>query len=233
MEKYIEVNDRRYYYRDGGTYTETGELVPEGEALVLHFRATGRTPLTTGEYTQLLKDVSFKNFDLFLDNLPEVEQRDQVRIAIESLKERIKFLSKTSLAGAERIKTKIAYEDRIEALEQRLQGNGEKDWRPLYRDLIKEYITDCSPDDWQYVMKFKRLPDGKERILWVNDDARCALFGKVFNFSFPQLNACFRNKKGRKFILSDIPKAYRKNPDGIPPQELRKYYGMLETHKKQ
>ncbi|HNW38243.1 MAG TPA: hypothetical protein PKJ75_05260, partial [Methanosarcina vacuolata] len=122
---------KNYYYKENQLYTEAGELVPEGEALVLHFRETGRTPLTTGEYTQLLKDVSFKNFDLFLDNLPEAEQRDQVRIAIESLKERIKFLSKTSLAGAERIKTKIAYEDQIEALELRLQGTTAKNWDSL------------------------------------------------------------------------------------------------------
>jgi hypothetical protein len=82
-------------------------------------------------------------------------------------------------------------------------------------------------------MKFKRLPDGKERILWVNDDARCALFGKVFNFSFPQLNTCFRNEKGRKFILSDIPKPYRETPEGNPNPELRKYYAMINKHKKQ
>lgn len=197
MEKYIEVNDRRYYYRDGGTYTETGELVPEGEALVLHFRATGRTPLTTGEYTQLLKDVSFKNFDLFLDNLPEAEQRDQVRIAIESLRERIKFLSKTSLAGAERIKTKIAYEDRIEALEQRLQGTKAKSWDGLRQSLNGEYIEEVSPADFNSVMN-DRLKRGKP-IVWRGKKSEALYFCRHFGFSLPEFNRCFRPEDDKPF----------------------------------
>ncbi|NLD63515.1 MAG: hypothetical protein GX646_06430 [Bacteroidales bacterium] len=203
MEKYIEVNDRRYYYRDGGTYTETGELVPEGEALVLHFQATGRTPLTTGEYTQLLKDVSFKNFDLFLDNLPEAEQRDQVRIAIESLKERIKFLSKTSLAGGERIKTKVAYEKQIEALELRLQGTTAKNWDSLRQSLIGEYIEEVSLSDFDHVMNHHHLPNKGKPITWIGTKADATRFYKKFQFKQAEFNKCFVHKDGKPFLTKN------------------------------
>jgi len=203
MEKYIEVNDRRYYYRDGGTYTETGELVPEGEALVLHFRATGRTPLTTGEYTQLLKDVSFKNFDLFLDNLPEAEQRDQVRIAIESLRERIKFLSKTSLAGGERIKTKVAYEKQIEALELRLQGTTAKNWDSLRQSLIGEYIEEVSLSDFNHVMNHHHLPNKGKPITWIGTKADAVRFYKKFQFKQAEFNKCFVHKDGKPFLTKN------------------------------
>lgn len=188
---------KNYYYKENQLYTEAGELVPEGEALVLHFRETGRTPLTTGEYTQLLKDISFKNFDLFLDNLPEAEQRDQVRIAIESLKERIKFLSKTSLAGAERIKTKIAYEDQIEALELRLQGTTAKNWDSLRQSLIGEYIEEVSPADFNNVMNdhHKR---GKP-IVWRGKKSEALYFCRHFGFSLPEFNRCFRPEDGKPF----------------------------------
>ena len=199
MEKYIEVNDRRYYYRDGGTYTETGELVPEGEALVLHFRATGRTPLTTGEYTQLLKDVSFKRFDLFLDNLPEAEQRDQVRIAIESLKDRIKFLSGTSLAGAERIKIKIAYEDRIDALEQRLQNTKAKSWDGLRQSLIGKYIEAVSLSDFNHVMNHHHLPNKGKPITWIGSKVDGIRFCKHFKFKQADFNKCFVHIDGNPF----------------------------------
>jgi len=203
MEKYIEVNDRRYYYRDGGTYTETGELVPEGEALVLHFRATGRTPLTTGEYTQLLKDVSFKNFDLFLDNLPEAEQRDQVRIAIESLRERIKFLSKTSLAGGERIKTKVAYEKQIEALELRLQGTTAKNWDSLRQSLIGEYIEEVSLSDFNHVMNHHHLPNKGKLITWIGTKVDAVHFYKKFQFKQAEFNKCFVHKDGKPFLTKN------------------------------
>lgn len=204
MEKYILVKDddgteKQYFYRDGGTYTETGELVPEGEALVLHFRATGRTPLTTGEYTQLLKDVSFQKFDLFLDNLPEAEQRYQVRIAIESLKERIKFLSKTSLAGGERIKTKVAYEKQIEALELRLQGTTAKNWDSLRQSLIGEYIEEVSLSDFNHVMNHHHLPNKGKSIIWKSEKTEALYFCKYFDFEVKDFKKCFLPKDGKPF----------------------------------
>jgi hypothetical protein len=194
---------KNYYYKDNQLYTEAGELVPEGEALVLHFRETGRTPLTTGEYTQLLKDVSFKNFDLFLDNLPEAEQRDQVRIAIESLWERIKFLSKTSLAGAERIKTKIAYEDRIEALEQRLQGTKAKSWDGLRQSLNGEYIEEVSLSDFNHVMNHHHLPNKGKLITWIGTKVDAVHFYKKFQFKQAEFNKCFVHKDGKPFLTKN------------------------------
>lgn len=236
---------KNYYYKDNQLYTEAGELVPKGEALELHFRETGRTPLVTGSYTQPLvtfkedrqiDETKFSLFHLFLDQLSAEEQEHQIRLAIKRIRKHIIFLPQTGLGGDTRDEVELIYERQIEALEQRLQGKGEKDWEPLYQDLINEYIADVSSHDFSQVMEGKRLPDGKDRILWRGDDARCALFVPVFGFSFPQLNACFRNAKGRKFILSDIPKPYRKVPDenakNANPQ-LRKYYAMLEKHKRQ
>ncbi len=225
-----------YYYEGGQLYTETGELVPEGEAIMLHFKETGRTPLATARFTQLLSKDQFRRFDLFLDQLPDREREYQIRRAIKSIQKRITLLSKTGLSGGEGIDQEIAYEDHLKALEQRLQGNTGKSWKGLYDDLTTwDYITDVSEEDFRHVMNKKKLPEGRvNKVKWTGHfpASRCALFGQEFGFKWKQLNECFDAGISRDVRSGDVPKAYRlEKPEGKPDPQLRTFKAMLEKHK--
>ena len=188
-----------YYYEEGQLYTETGELVPESVAIMLHFKETGRTPLATGRFTQLLTEDQFRRFDLFLDQLPDREREYQIRIAIKSIQKRITLLSKTGLSGGEGIEQEIAYEDHLKALELRLQGNTGKSWDGLRQFLIGKYIDKVSLDDFNHVMNYHNLPGETKPITWLSDKVEGMRFAKMFGFKTKDFKRCFLHKDGIVF----------------------------------
>jgi hypothetical protein len=68
----------------------------------------------------------------------------------------------------------------------------ENDYSALYNELIKKYFIDISEPEFNEVMKYKRLPNGKEKIKWIKDNGADAFrFRKFINFTIKEMNDCF------------------------------------------
>lgn len=67
-----------------------------------------------------------------------------------------------------------------------------KDYSALYNELIKKYFSDISKDEFNEVLNYKRLPNGKEKIKWIKDNGADAFrFKEFINFTNKEMNDCF------------------------------------------
>lgn len=81
-----------------------------------------------------------------------------------------------------------------------------KDWSKLHEDLINEgYIKDVSQADFNEVMNYKRLPNGKERIIWLTKKSEGAYFSKEFGFEMKNFKKCFIHSDGKDFHDNNVP----------------------------
>jgi len=83
------------------------------------------------------------------------------------------------------------------------------DYTILHSKLINIYIKDISINDFNEVMNYKRLPNGKNKYNWIgNNNADAYRFSKQFNFKIKQMNDCFSFLNG-KLKANDKPKDNR------------------------
>lgn len=74
-----------------------------------------------------------------------------------------------------------------------------KDWSWLFNKLINRYIKDISSDDFNEVMTYKRLPNGKLKTRWFGLKSEATYFQEYFKFSMKQFNECFIFKDDTSF----------------------------------
>lgn len=84
-----------------------------------------------------------------------------------------------------------------------------EDWSSLHHDLINEYIEDVSEEDFNDVMSYKRLPNGKLKIRWMTEKSEGVYFQKEFGFSMKEFNQCFIHKDGTQFRANNLHPDYR------------------------
>lgn len=66
------------------------------------------------------------------------------------------------------------------------------DYSALYNELIKKYFSDISKDEFNEVLNYKRLPNGKEKIKWIKDNGADAFrFKEFIKFTIKEMNDCF------------------------------------------
>jgi hypothetical protein len=81
-----------------------------------------------------------------------------------------------------------------------------KSYKRFYEIFINKYIADVSADDFGEVMKYKRLPNGKDKIKWIIDNGADAFrFKEFINFTIKEMNDCFFFPFG-KLEANDKPK---------------------------
>lgn len=79
-------------------------------------------------------------------------------------------------------------------------SNPGKDWKELHKNLIiGKYIGDVSLNDFNEVMNYHRLPNGKERINWLTKKAEAVYFQKAKGFTMKDFNTCFVFKDRSSF----------------------------------
>jgi hypothetical protein len=91
-------------------------------------------------------------------------------------------------------------------------NNSDKDWKEIHEDFIKgKYIEDVSLNDFNEVMNYRKLPNGKQKIKWVGKKAEAVYFQKAAGFSMKQFNQCFITEDGKQFLVGNRSKL---NPQG-------------------
>jgi hypothetical protein len=95
-----------------------------------------------------------------------------------------------------------------------------RSWDGLYQDLSDNGYVSTTPEVFNYVMEFKQLPGGKEKIQWRKSNADALAFQTTFGFSMPMLNMCFQSKTRKKFTEGSRSITARKEP---LPTILEKY----------
>jgi hypothetical protein len=88
-----------------------------------------------------------------------------------------------------------------------------KDWKDVHLGLINgKYIKNVSLHDFNEVMNDKRLPNGKEKIMWIVEPKTWAVFfADSYGFTLKIFNNCFIYKDGKPFTRGNKPTAYPKN----------------------
>lgn len=74
---------------------------------------------------------------------------------------------------------------------ERNTKNTVSDWSWLFNKLINRYIKDISLNDFNEVMNYNRLPNGKLKTKWFGKKSEAVYFQKHFKFSMKQFNECF------------------------------------------
>jgi hypothetical protein len=168
-----------------------------------------RTPLSVPFNTTIISDKSFKDFLAFLDTLSMDEQEGYVNRALKQIKRHKKWLKKTKLSGNEQDIQSDKYDNMLSKLNKRLIQLLNKDpepvksWDILYNGLLNSYIKDVSLNDFNEVMNYKRLPNGKSKITWTTKKAEAVYFQKYIGFTMKQFNECFIHKDGTQFKESN------------------------------
>lgn len=85
-------------------------------------------------------------------------------------------------------------------------------WEDLYKELSHNGYIGTTPEVFSYVMEFKQLPGGNEKIQWRTSKADAIAFQIGLGFKMPQFNKCFGSKDGRPFTLSSKPNGPRRKP---------------------
>lgn len=81
-----------------------------------------------------------------------------------------------------------------------------KDWSELFRGLYGKYIKDVSQEDFNEIMNYRRLPNGKGKGIWVGSKADAVRFSDNFHFDIPEFNECFLQRDGKKIDVHNRPK---------------------------
>lgn len=82
-------------------------------------------------------------------------------------------------------------------------------FKALHEKLINKFFIDISINDFDEIMNFKHLPNGKNKVQWINrNNAEAYRFSKQFNFTIKQMNDCFSFPDG-KLQHNDKPKESR------------------------
>jgi len=97
------------------------------------------------------------------------------------------------------------------------------DWSWLYNVLTGKYIKDISLNDFNEVMTYKRLPNGKWKIKWFGKKSEAVYFQDYFKFSMKQFNECFVFNDGKRFSENN---RLTTNPE-------QSFFDMLTKHKQQ
>ena len=97
--------------------------------------------------------------------------------------------------------------------EERLKKLQKMDrWEDLYKELSDNQYIWTTPEVFNYVMEFKQLPGGNEKILWRTVKADAIAFQRVFKFEMKQFNKCFRSNDEKPFTLGSASKVNREEP---------------------
>jgi hypothetical protein len=107
---------------------------------------------------------------------PDIEhnKNNSIKKYISDYLENIKNKIKLTYSGADNTK-----------------GKG-KDFNSLHKKMINNYFRDVSETDFSEIMEYKRLPNGKEKISWIDSNYSDAFrFKEKFDFSIKQMNECF------------------------------------------
>ncbi|GEM_PF-6917749 len=105
----------------------------------------------------------------------------------------------------------IRYHNYMES--QLLKTDDANDWGVLYNNLINIYIKDANLSDFSEVMNYKRLPNSKNKILWIREKTEAMYFGRHYNFATKQLNECFNHINGGVFHGNNLPINYAPKAD--------------------
>jgi len=85
-------------------------------------------------------------------------------------------------------------------------------WDALYKELSDNGYIWATPEVFNYVMEYKQLPGGNEKILWRTVKADAIAFQRGFQFEMKQFNKCFRSNDERPFSLGSVSKVNREEP---------------------
>jgi hypothetical protein len=77
------------------------------------------------------------------------------------------------------------------------KANSITDYKALYSKLINSFIEDISINDFNEVMNYKRLPNGKNKTCWIGNNADAYRFSKKISFTIKQMNDCFSFPNGK------------------------------------
>jgi hypothetical protein len=98
-----------------------------------------------------------------------------------------------------------------------------KSWEGLHNDLKGNRISNASLNTFNEVMKYKRLPNGANKIIWHTEKAEAVDFQKEFNFTMKQFNDCFEHVDGKAFAGNQRQRTKRKED----------FLSIIEKYKKQ
>ncbi len=97
----------------------------------------------------------------------------------------------------------------------------EESWNELYNDLCNRYIDGVNSYDFNKVMDYKRLPGGKNKIIWLTKKTEAMYFQEQMGFTLPQFNDCFVWKGKTAFV--------EQNRHGDPKVEFME---LIKKHKR-
>jgi hypothetical protein len=157
-----------------------------------HYKNTGRTPLSMGEFPKYshhdlvkMKNTWDKRYNDFITLLNHTEGNER------------KELINKGIGTFERIKKHnsdyevIAYFDRFISELKDMETEPLKDWMPLYNNLINNYFKDVTLYDFNEIMNFRRLPDGKNPIKWNKAKGYCLLLFRSYGFKTAEIKRIF------------------------------------------
>lgn len=83
----------------------------------------------------------------------------------------------------------------IEFLKAKLENKQVDDYSELYKGLVPTYIQNLSLSDFNEIMTFKRLPNGKDKLKWSGKKkGYCLLLFKNYGFTTAQVSKVFEGK---------------------------------------
>jgi hypothetical protein len=231
MDKVISYNGKNYFYKkseykneagesiiEENLFNESGAALPERESILIHFYATGRTPLDVPFITSKMDENNFKRLDLLISQLPFEKKRNVIFHATRQIRRKIKVLESYAPEMMRKkyypempegdtllyFKDKLAYYEMLFDSNEKGSDLPEKVWKKLHQNLIQDYISDVSLKDFNEVMNYKRLPNGKGKIKWIGEKTEAMHFKEHYGFpSLKIFNQCFIPSDGKKFIKSN------------------------------
>jgi hypothetical protein len=137
------------------------------------------------EHEQILKDLKIEDFEVDLSGFAQFKFVGSIPyFAIINIEQSIET------AKIELIDIPLIAEKSIEIIKKRKKPTD--NYSDLYNKLIKKYFSDISESDFIEVLKYQRLPNGKEKIKWIKDNRADAFrFKEYINFTVKQMNYCF------------------------------------------
>jgi len=96
--------------------------------------------------------------------------------------------------------------------EERLKlMNKPSKWEGLFNELSNRYI-ETTPEIFNDVMEYKRLPGGEPKILWLKYKVDAMVLLEYYNFTISEINDCYQSKNGVEFAANNRPTSNRKRP---------------------
>ena len=89
------------------------------------------------------------------------------------------------------------------------KANPITEYKVLHGKLINIFIEDISINDFNEIMMYKNLPNGRKKLRWIGKNKADAYrFSKKFDFTIKKMNDCFSFANG-KLRANDNPKENR------------------------